>query len=128
MSKRPTRFGDRPSSQGEGRGAPMPMVTQPMVSVGPGGLLPMSDSDHGAPTRVQAAVDPSVALQPASRADGLQRPATIDRMPPEIGLTQHHLPNDAPGAGAALATGSSPPAAFASCPRMVGRSTFSRLV
>ncbi len=96
MSKRTTRFGDRPPVQGEGRGAPMPMVTQPMVAVGPGGLLPMSDSDHGVPTRVQAAIDPSVALQPANRAEGLQRPATIDRTPPEIGLTQHHLPEDAP--------------------------------
>jgi Mrp family chromosome partitioning ATPase len=93
MSKRTTRFGDRPPVGGEARGAPLPLVTQPMVSMGPGGLLPMSDSDHGAPTRVQPAMDPpSTALAPAR--DAMVK--TTDRTPPEIGLTQHHLPDDAP--------------------------------
>lgn len=99
MSKRTTRFGDRPPTGGEPRGAPLPLVTQPMVTLGPGGgLLPMSDSDHGAPTRVQPAIDPiaSTALAPATRDAALARPATSDHTPPEIGLTQHHLPDDAP--------------------------------
>jgi Mrp family chromosome partitioning ATPase len=95
MSKRTTRFGERPPSQGEARGAPLPLVTQPMVTVGPTpGLLPVSDSDHGAPTRVQPAAEPTMALQPARQE--LARPATADRTPPEIGLTQHALPEDAP--------------------------------
>jgi Mrp family chromosome partitioning ATPase len=93
MSKR--RFGDRPPSQGEPR-APMPLVTQPMVTVTPSpGLLPISDSDHGAPTRVQPLIDPVGATALAPAREALVRPATADRTPPEIGLTQHHLPDDA---------------------------------
>lgn len=94
MTKRTTRFGDRPPSQGEGRGVPLPLVTQPMAAVSPGGLL---DSERAIETRVGPALEPRTALQP-TRGQGLEasRPQS-DRTPPEIGLTQHHLPDDAPG-------------------------------
>jgi Mrp family chromosome partitioning ATPase len=91
MSKRTTRFGDRPPTGGEGR-APMPLVTQPMVQITPSALLD-SDPGPGVPTRVQPAIEPSTALAPARQAIV---PATADRTPPEIGLTQHHLAEDAP--------------------------------
>jgi Mrp family chromosome partitioning ATPase len=94
MTKRTTRFGDRPPSQGEGRGVPLPLVTQPMASVTPNGLL---DSERAIETRVGPALDREVALQPA-RPQALERSSPMaDRTPPEIGLTQHHLPEDAPG-------------------------------
>lgn len=98
MSKRP-RFGDAPPASGRPGtrpgtnrparesgdhiddvatrvGAPLPLVTAQMSAVGPGG------SAAGA------------ALATAGSRD--LAPHLAARQPPEIGLTQHHLPDDAP--------------------------------
>jgi Mrp family chromosome partitioning ATPase len=87
MTKRITgRFGDNPSVPAA-RGAPLPLVTQPMIAI----------DDPGA-TRVDnplARVDPALAgavfSKPAALATPRPSPAGP---PPEIGLTQHVLPQD----------------------------------
>jgi Mrp family chromosome partitioning ATPase len=86
----------------------MPLVTQPMMTASPPRVG--SDTDQGVATRIQPAIDPAglvpagglagagaaaTSLQPA-RAEAIGRPVAIDRTPPEIGLTQHHLPDEAP--------------------------------
>ena len=95
------RFGDAPSS-GERRGAPLPLVTQPMV--------PLDDHDRPDQTRVD---NPLASLKPetasvlfgkatvamAAQSKGTPAPAPAHHPaapPPEIGLTQHHLPDEAP--------------------------------
>jgi len=117
-TKRP-RFGDPPAGDevAETRvGAPMPLVTQPMLAVGPPGQpaagAPMSPrqlahtvpqdrvtlediargrsptpSAIGGPESGPTALAPSVARELA--------PHLASRQPPEIGLTQHHLGDDA---------------------------------
>jgi Mrp family chromosome partitioning ATPase len=90
MTKRPTgRFGDNPNVPAQ-RGAPLPLVTQPMIAV----------DDPGA-TRVDnplQRVDPALAGAVFSKptvAVATPRP-TPAGPPPEIGLTQHTLPQDEP--------------------------------
>ncbi len=87
MTKRITgRFGDNPNVPAA-RGAPLPLVTQPMIAV----------DDPGA-TRVDnplQRVDPALAgamfSKPAAVATPRPSPAGP---PPEIGLTQHALPQE----------------------------------
>jgi Mrp family chromosome partitioning ATPase len=91
MTKRHTgRFGDNPNAPAT-RSAPLPLVTQPMVAV----------DDPGA-TRVDnplQRVDPTLAgavfAKPTVAAVATPRP-TPAGPPPEIGLTQHTLPQDEP--------------------------------
>jgi len=90
MTKRITgRFGDNPNVPAQ-RGAPLPLVTQPMIAV----------DDPGA-TRVDnplQRVDPTLAGAMFSKptvAVATPRP-TPSGPPPEIGLTQHTLPPDEP--------------------------------
>jgi Mrp family chromosome partitioning ATPase len=111
MTKR--RFGDLPPgpTTGERRGAPLPLVTQPMIPVGDG------DQDPGA-TRVD---NPVQALKPESAAVLFGKAtmvmpsqsrtsiatAAVQSLapagaPPEIGLTQHHLPEEPPDPRLAL--------------------------
>jgi len=96
-----SRFGDAPAV-GERRGAPLPLVTQPMV--------PLDDHDRPEQTRVD---NPLAALKPET-ASVLFGEATVAMVPhgkgtpapaaqhhpaappPEIGLTQHHLPDERP--------------------------------
>ena len=120
MTKR-GKFGDRPGRPDDEldvatrAGAPLPLVTQPMAAVRPGSVpgrpgsapgiagalaagrplahtLPLSDDDR-------AVLDPGRAtlemqrVSPASIAAA--RDARTADPPPEIGLTQHHLPDDA---------------------------------
>lgn len=81
----------------ERRGAPLPLVTQPMIPLdGPG------DGDPGA-TRIE---NPLHALKPESAAALFGKATVVSAPqsrpqahapvgpPPEIGLTQHHLPED----------------------------------
>ena len=89
MTKRHTgRFGDNPQVPAA-RGAPLPLVTQPMIAV----------DDPGA-TRVDsplARVDPALAGAVFSRPAALATPKPAPAgPPPEIGLTQHTLPQDDP--------------------------------
>lgn len=102
--KRPGRFGDTsPPQSGERRGAPLPLVTQPMIPVDEMGIGGLGDPGQ---TRVD---NPLQALKPETAAvlfGGAGR-ATVSMAaqskgslvaslgpPPEIGLTQHHLPDE----------------------------------
>jgi Mrp family chromosome partitioning ATPase len=120
--KRP-RFGDAPVRPGapddnaETRiGAPLPLVTQPMVAVGPppSGSGPLSPRQlaHTVPHERVSMEEmtrqrnpnptPSVLVpenSPQALAPSIARelaPHLAARTPPEIGLTQHHLPEDVP--------------------------------
>lgn len=89
------KFGDRPGTDDQLEVAtravpamPMPLTTQPMVAVRPDGVEPRSLAHTVEAARtamIQAAGVPAV-LEKA--------PLAIDQQPPEIGLTQHHLPED----------------------------------
>jgi Mrp family chromosome partitioning ATPase len=96
--KRTGRFGELPPSPGGAR-APLPLVTQPMMQLSP-------DGDHIDPgaTRVD---NPLQTLRPENAAVLFGKPTTASppiaqkslvpgATPPEIGLTQHHLPDEAP--------------------------------
>src|SRR5262245_20595958 len=118
MSKRDPRISDRPAPAPEAaaRGVPLPLVTQPMGAVSPpmdGGTLPRAASPrHGDDQALALAMEgrPTVsmdasALQMQLRGAQAGRieaaPAAVpvvkqQQPPPEIGLTQHHLPDDAP--------------------------------
>ena len=106
MSKKP-RFGDAPppgGGKGGGGdddddlqtriGAPLPLMTQPMVAVSPRGEPPTTISPrqlaHTVSAMSSAPKEPERAMVPANDA------SAMSRTPPEIGLTQHHLPEDAP--------------------------------
>jgi Mrp family chromosome partitioning ATPase len=104
MTKR-GKFGDRPGVPDDDldvktrAGAPLPLVTHPMAAVRPptggeGGSRALAhtvalppDSDRGMAIEPRA----TVSMQPMS-AGAL---ASGREPPPEIGLTQHHLPDDA---------------------------------
>ena len=87
-------------SNPERRGAPLPLVTQPMIAVEPEKVI-----DPGV-TRIE--VNPLEALRPETAAVLFGKPTTVSPVqgrpqahapvgpPPEIGLTQHHLPEDDP--------------------------------
>jgi len=110
--KRTGRYGEPPSGQ---RGAPLPLVTQPMVAIDEPDLLRRGSAaerqrgaidDTAGVTRVDAPVTAAaIAIEQAAnqnphniaftRATALQPP--IQRQmpagpPPEIGLSQHHIP------------------------------------
>ncbi|HSK01786.1 MAG TPA: CpsD/CapB family tyrosine-protein kinase [Kofleriaceae bacterium] len=103
--KRPSRFGDITNPPIERRGAPLPLMTQPMIPISIDG-----DGDPGA-TRSDnplatlksetAAVlfgKPTQAMVPV----GKPQPVAPNGPPPEIGLTQHHLPDEPPDPRLAL--------------------------
>jgi len=92
------KFGDRPGSSEEldlptrAAATPMPMVTQPMVAIRPDGLEPRAlahtvDVTYAARTAMIAAAGvPSLLHE--------RNVALVEQQAPEIGLTQHHLPED----------------------------------
>ncbi|MBA3392944.1 MAG: hypothetical protein H0T89_09885 [Deltaproteobacteria bacterium] len=103
-TKRPGRFGDVPASP-ERRGPPLPMVTQQMSPVPDGESI-----DPGA-TRVDnplQAIKPDIAAtlfsKPTTTMVASSRPMPLAPVgpPPEIGLTQHHLSDEAPDERLAL--------------------------
>ncbi len=100
----PSRFGDAPATS-ERRGAPLPLLTQPMMpALG-------EDPDRPDQTSVDnpvASLKPetaamlfgktTIAMMPAAKQQlaaqsAIANPSTV---PPEIGLTQHHLPDEEP--------------------------------
>jgi Mrp family chromosome partitioning ATPase len=119
--KRP-RFGDphRPPSHGDDvddgaatrvGGSPMPLVTQPMGAVGPVAPVSARNLAHtvphekvamelpGQPRTATVQIDERALAPEIARSAGIARelaPHMAARQPPEIGLTQHHLPDDAP--------------------------------
>ncbi|MGN6105944.1 MAG: hypothetical protein ACTHU0_12630 [Kofleriaceae bacterium] len=96
MTKRTTsRFGDAPGTP-ERRGAPLPLMTQPMIPIA-------VEGDDPSATRVE---NPIAALKPetaaalfgkttTAMAPLARQPLAPAGPPPEIGLTQHHLPEEA---------------------------------
>ena len=94
-TKRTGKFGDLPVNPEQRRGAPLPLVTQPMI--------PLDRGDDASATRVD---NPLHSLKPETAAVlfGKQTvtmsPPSKQQLspagpPPEIGLTQHHLPEEA---------------------------------
>lgn len=95
--KRPGRLGDITNPASERRGAPLPLMTQPMIPVSLEGDRDPSvtQSDHPLATikSETAAVlfgKPTQAMHPLGRS----QPVAPIGPPPEIGLTQHHLPDE----------------------------------
>ena len=94
-SKRPPTYGDAPP-RGERRGAPLPLTTQAM---------PMPDDTAGH-TRVEnplATMKPEPAAllfgKPTSALAPVTKPPPMNMLvatPPQIDLTQHHLPDERP--------------------------------
>lgn len=93
------KFGELPPSPGGERRAPLPLVTQPMIPVS----SDPESMDPGA-TRVD---NPLQAIKPESAAALFGKPTTVSAplvpaqkamvpgaAPPEVGLTQHHLPDE----------------------------------
>jgi Mrp family chromosome partitioning ATPase len=97
-SKRtPSRFGEHPPP--ERRNAPVPLITQPIGQQSRD--LPLKPSQfaeqHAMTTRVgqMPGGNPDATAAMALANDGMMLP-TVTGDPPEIGLTQHHLPEDKP--------------------------------
>jgi len=108
--KRPSRFGEvtNPHLTNPGferRPAPLPLMTQPMIPI------PVDGDIDPSATRVD---NPLTAIKPetaavlfgrptqAMTAMSKPQPAAPAGPPPEIGLTQHHLPEGAPDPRLAL--------------------------
>lgn len=90
--KRTSRFGDMPKLP-ERRGAPLPLMTQPMV--------PLSAEEVLDPhATLSAALKPAIGspaetiFGKATRAAHAKEPVAPLGPPPEVGLTQHHLPDE----------------------------------
>jgi Mrp family chromosome partitioning ATPase len=115
--KRPGRFGDAPppttgpgapSFGGERRGAPLPLLTQPMMVVDrrDSELAELADPSQ---TRLDGPLatlkldatsialgKPTVVVSPQTRLVDAARPSSLTGVsgPPQIDLTQHHLPDE----------------------------------
>lgn len=113
-AKRPGRFGDAPPPTtgnptfGERRGAPLPLLTQPMMVIERRELDGVDPAITGSATLPNVHVSspvPTIKLDAASIAMG-KPTVTISQQsrpaekplgmtgPPQIDLTQHHLPDD----------------------------------
>jgi Mrp family chromosome partitioning ATPase len=100
------RFGEAPAKPGQARSAPLPLLTQPMIPLSGslGGEEPNQDAMQ---TRVdnpiQAATAAGAVFSRTTTMTAMVAPAIGRTMtpsvigpPPEIGLTQHHLPDEKP--------------------------------
>lgn len=117
-SKRPPTYGDAPPRPGSRTGAPLPLVTNPMMPVQP---QPQPIDESGGHTRIDnpmARIDNPMARreqatsvmnpEPAALLFGkstmalaqVAKPPVImaSGPPPQIDLTQHHLPDERPDA------------------------------
>jgi Mrp family chromosome partitioning ATPase len=115
--RKPGLFGELPpGAGGERRPAPLPLVTQPMLAADGSPIAAPGDGhltsvDHSAPPfggaagRGQApSVDPSLAVfgRPTSLSSPVRSQAAASasahplHAPPEIALSQHHLPDEPP--------------------------------
>ena len=86
-----TTFGDAPSS-GERRGAPLPLVTQPMIA------MDRPDVTVADQPAMSAIFGKATALSPPVQRPVLPNAPQLapGQTPPEVGLTQHHLPDGDP--------------------------------
>ena len=90
MTKRITgRYGEPPLQPAQPRGAPLPLVTQQMVPLEDPGATRV-DSPIGAVVRPETAA--VMFGKPTAIAAPLPKSMTPAGPPPEIGLSQHHLP------------------------------------
>ena len=112
--KRPARFGEVTQPTVENRSAPLPLMTQPMIPVTLEGELP----GDPAATRLDRPMQPLATLKTDTAAVRFGKPtASMTQAfplagspqqlspigpPPEIGLTQHHLPEGPPDPRLAL--------------------------
>src|SRR5688500_9460849 len=104
----PGRFGDAPAA-GERRGAPLPLVTQPMIPIS----TPTDDAGATQITNPLAALKNETAAVLFGKTIVTDKATTMAMQPmksslvpggppPEIGLTQHHLPDEQPDSRLAL--------------------------
>ncbi len=98
------RFGEAQPKPGQARAAPLPLLTQPMIP------LAEESDPHAMQTRVDNPLQPNSAVQAAAvfssrtttmtamvaPAVGRTMSPSVQGPPPEIGLTQHHLPDEKP--------------------------------
>jgi Mrp family chromosome partitioning ATPase len=93
------RYGDSPAAASERRGTPLPLLTQPMIPLGASAQDPAStsvDNPMQAIKQDTAAVmfgTKTVAMPAQAKPAQTLLPSTLTT-PPEIGLTQHHLPDE----------------------------------
>ena len=103
------RYGEPPSGPSGQRGAPLPLVTQPMVAIDDtAGGITRVDAPYGtqqvAQQVAQQVIEQAATNNPHTIAftrataisPPLQRAATPAGPPPEIGLSQHHMPPEEP--------------------------------
>ena len=105
----PGRFGDAPPAAGERRGAPLPLVTQPMIPIaGPAddpGATQVSNPLQSIKAETAAVLFGKTIVTDKSSTMAMQpmkSSLVAGGAPPEIGLTQHHLPDEKPDSRLAL--------------------------
>ena len=107
-SKRPPTFGDAPPRAEQRRGAPLPLVTQPMNTLvdGEETLGHTRIENPLATLKAEPAAllfgKPTSALAPPSTSPPPMGMRTVAQEPPKIDLTQHHLPDERPDGRLAL--------------------------
>jgi len=88
-TKRTGRYGEIPGSNPEGKAstrAPLPLVTQPMVPIDDAGSTHVDATLPMRPESAAVLFSKATVMQPAQQKHSPAGP------PPEVGLTQHHLP------------------------------------
>ena len=89
-TKRTTgRYGEQPPLPVQPRGVPLPLVTQPMVPLDDGGETRVDNPLH---TTVKPETAAVMFGKPTALSAPLPKSMTPAGPPPEIGLSQHHLP------------------------------------
>jgi Mrp family chromosome partitioning ATPase len=89
-TKRTGRYGEIPGSNPEGRAAtraPLPLVTQPMVPIDDPGSTHVDATVPMRPEPAAVIFSKATVMQPA-----MSKSLSPAGPPPEVGLTQHHLP------------------------------------
>jgi Mrp family chromosome partitioning ATPase len=87
-TKRTGRYGEIPGSAEAGKAtrAPLPLVTQPMVPIDDAGSTHVDNTVPMRPESAAVLFSKATVMQPAQAKHSPAGP------PPEVGLTQHHLP------------------------------------
>ncbi|HEY1552024.1 MAG TPA: hypothetical protein VGG28_29560 [Kofleriaceae bacterium] len=88
-TKRTGRYGEIPGSNPEGKAAtraPLPLVTQTMIPVDDAGSTHVDNTVPMRPESAAVLFNKATVMQPAQAKHSPAGP------PPEVGLTQHHLP------------------------------------